>query len=159
MSKWFSVNKLSLNVRKTSYMIFGNRHVINDIRICINREEIEKVLYNYVTKFLGVYIDYRLNWKTHIEHITNKVSKSISIIYRASQKLNENALLMLYNTLILPYISYCSEVWSRTYKTNIYPLFVKQKNFLRIIGRLSRYDHTTPMFLKFNILKLFDLFE
>ena len=66
---------------------------------------------------------------------------------------------MLYNTLILPYISYCSEVWSRTYKTNIYPLFVKQKKFLRIIGRLSRYDHTTPMFLKFNILKLFDLFE
>ena len=68
-------------------MIFGNRHVINDIKICIDREEIEKV---YVTKFLGVYINYRLNWKTHIEHITNKVCKSISIIYRASQKLNEN---------------------------------------------------------------------
>ena len=66
---------------------------------------------------------------------------------------------MLYNTLILPYISYCSEVWSRTYKTNIYPLFVKQKNFLRIIGILSRYIHTTPIFLEFNILKLFDLFE
>ena len=66
---------------------------------------------------------------------------------------------MLYNTLILPYISYCSEVWSRTYKTNIYPLFVKQRKCLRIIGRLSRYDHTTPIFLKFNILKLFDLFE
>ena len=44
-------------------------------------------------------------------HIINKVSKSISIIYRASQKLNETALLMLYNTLILPYLSYCSEVW------------------------------------------------
>ena len=66
---------------------------------------------------------------------------------------------MLYNTLILPYISYCSEVWSRTYKTNVYPLFVKQKKFLRIIGILSRYDHTTPIFLKFNILKLFDMFE
>ena len=66
---------------------------------------------------------------------------------------------MLYNTLILPYLSYCSEVWGRTYKTNLNPLFVKQKTFLRIIGKLSRYDHTTPLFLKFNILKLFDLFE
>ena len=36
---------------------------------------------------------------------------------------------------------------------------VKQKNFLRSIGKLSRYDHTTPIFLKFNILKLFDLLE
>ena len=110
-------------------------------------------------KFVGVYIDYRLDWKRHIDHIMNKVSKSISIIYRASQKLNETALLMLYNTLILPYLSYCSEVWGRTYKTNLNPLFVKQKTFLRIIGKLSRYDHTTPLFLKFNILKLFDLFE
>ena len=61
----------------------------------------------------------------------NKVSKCISIIYRASQK----------------------------YKTNLNQLFVKQKTFLRIIGKLSSYDHTTPLFLKFNILKLFDLFE
>ena len=109
-------------------MIFGNRHVNNDIKICIDREEIEKV---YVIKLLGVYIDYRLNWKKHIEQITKKVSISISIIYRASQKLNENALLMLYNTLILPYISYCSEVWSRTYKTNIYIHFCQTEEIFK----------------------------
>ena len=68
-------------------------------------------------------------------------------------------LLMLYNTLILLYLSYCSEVWGRTYKTNLNPLFVIQKIFLRIIGKLSRYDYTTPLFLKFKILKLFDLIE
>ena len=111
-------------------------------------EEIEKV---HVTKFLGVYIDYRLDWKRHIDHIINKVSKGFSVIYRPSQKLNETALLMLYNTLILPYLSYCSEVWGRTCITNLNPLFVKQKKFVRIIGRLSRlrHDHTTPLFLKF----------
>ena len=151
-------------------------------------EEIEKI---HVTKFLGVYIDYRFDWKSHIDHIINKVSKSISIIYRASQmvgwlcltshrqrghletappftvpcegrgsqKLNETALLMLYNTMILPYLSYCSEVWGITYITNLNPLFVKQNNFLRIKGRLGRFDHTTPLFLNFKILKLFDLFE
>ena len=73
LNKWFAVNKLSLNVRKTSNMIFGNRHVNNDIKICIDREEIEKV---YVTKFVGFYIDYRLNWKTHIEHITKYLKVS-----------------------------------------------------------------------------------
>ena len=62
---------------------------------------------------------------------------------------------MLYNTLILPHLSYCSEVWGRTYVTNLNPLFVKQKKFVRIIGRLSKHDHTTPLFLKFKILKLF----
>ena len=38
LSKCFSINKLSLNVRKTSYMIFGNRHQINDIKILIDME-------------------------------------------------------------------------------------------------------------------------
>ena len=66
---------------------------------------------------------------------------------------------MLYNTLILTYLAYCSEVWGRTYITHLNPLFVKQKKFVRIICRLSRHDHTTSFFLIFRILKLFDLFE
>ena len=53
LSKWFSINKLSLNVTKTSYMLFGNRHVNrihNDIQIRIDMmEEIEKA---HVTKIL-----------------------------------------------------------------------------------------------------------
>ena len=47
---------------------------------------------------------------------------------------------MLYNTLILPYLSYCSEVWAITYITNLNPLFVKHKKLIRIIGRLGRQE-------------------
>ena len=53
-------------------MLFGKRHVNNDIKFCIDREEIEKV---HVTTSLGVYIDYRLDWKRHIDNIINKVSQ------------------------------------------------------------------------------------
>ena len=35
LSKWFSINKLALNVKKTSYMLFGNRHVNNDIKFVL----------------------------------------------------------------------------------------------------------------------------
>ena len=35
LSKWFSVNKVSLK----SYMLFGNRHANDNIQICIDREE------------------------------------------------------------------------------------------------------------------------
>ena len=79
LSKWFSINKLSLKVKKTSYMLFGNRHVNNDIKIRIDMEEIEKV---HVTKFLGVYIDYRLDWKRHIDHIINKVTQLFTELVR-----------------------------------------------------------------------------
>ena len=70
---------------------------------------------------------------------------------------------MLYNTLIVPYFTYCSEVlvWGRAYKNNLYPLNIKQKQIIRItcIAKIGRYDHTSPFFSKFKILKLFDLID
>jgi hypothetical protein len=51
---WFAVNKLSLNVGKTNFMLFGNRTVKSEVNITINENIINRV---YVTKFLGVYID------------------------------------------------------------------------------------------------------
>ena len=108
LNQWFSINKLSLNVKKTNFMVFGNKHINETLKIRINNEDIVKVS---ETKFLGIYLDFRLNWKKHIQNISNKVSKCIAIIYRASRVLNETALIMLYNTLVLPYFTYCSEVW------------------------------------------------
>ena len=55
---WFEVNKLSLNVSKTSFMVFGKRRNDPGINILINNENIERV---YETKFLGVIIDDRIS--------------------------------------------------------------------------------------------------
>ena len=84
-----------------------------------------------------------------------------SIIYRANRVLNEAALIMSCNTLVLPYFTYCSEVWGRAYTNNLYPLKfnIKQKKIVRIIAKIGRYDHTSPFFSKFKILKLFDLLD
>ena len=48
-------------------------------------------------KFLGVCIDHQITWKGHITYISNKLSKSIAIIYRASHVLDAKALYCLYN--------------------------------------------------------------
>ena len=90
LKEWFSINKLSLNVKKTNFMVFGNKHINEALKIRINNEDIVKVS---ETKFLGIYIDFILNWKKHIQNISNKVSKCIAIIYRASRVSNEAALI------------------------------------------------------------------
>ena len=67
LNEWFSINKLSLNVKKTNFMVFGNKHIIETLKIRINNEDIVKVI---ETKFSGIYIDFRLNWKkTYSEYI------------------------------------------------------------------------------------------
>ena len=78
-------------------MHFGNKLVNNDNIIYISNGKFVRVL---KARFLGVIIDYRLNCKRHIEDVMSKISKSVSILYRASQRLNVDALIMIYNPLI-----------------------------------------------------------
>ena len=91
LNSWFAVNKISLNVSKTNYMIFGNKKIDKymNIRVGINGISIDRV---YNITFLGVTIDDKLNWKEHIKMIQSKLSKTTAIIYKASHVLTERAL-------------------------------------------------------------------
>ena len=67
LSVLFAVNKLILNVSKTNFMVFGNsKHRNTTLQVSIKNSNIKTV---YVTKFLGILIDDRLNWKEHISLI------------------------------------------------------------------------------------------
>ena len=78
-------------------------------------------------RFHGVCIDDEITWKDHITYISNKLSKSIAIIYRASHVLDTNALYCLYNTIFNPHLNHCIEVSVNTNKNNINPVFILQK--------------------------------
>ena len=130
LTNWFRVNKLSLNVAKSNYMVFGKKSsVISGIKL--NGITLEKVL---TTKFLGVHIDYRFRWCTHIQTVQRKVAKVIGVMYKIKNIVDMNVLLMIYKTLTLPYLSYCSEIWGNTYESRLHDLIVLQKRAIRIIG-------------------------
>ena len=61
ISAWFSANLLSLNLKKTNYILFGNKKM-PDTCIKLNNEAISRV---YQTKFLGVLIQANLKWNEH----------------------------------------------------------------------------------------------
>ena len=73
LKDWFAVNKLSLNVNKTNYMLFSNSKGTSDVEIKIDRATVNRV---HSTKFLGVIIDEKLTWKGHIDLVKSKVAKS-----------------------------------------------------------------------------------
>ena len=60
ISLWFQTNLLSLNVSKTSYIVFTNGVVSSNIDLFIDDVKIDRV---FETKFLGVVITHRLSWK------------------------------------------------------------------------------------------------
>ena len=99
---WLSVNKLSLNVDKTNYILFGNRKYIDNVCISMNNSIITRVR---ATQFLGVIIDEKLTWKDHISLVRSKLAKTVGILYRVRHLLNRSALFILYCPLFLPYLT------------------------------------------------------
>jgi len=153
---WFSANKLSLNLTKTNYMLFSTKHLAinNEHTISMCNTDIARV---DACKFLGVYIDDKLNWTKQSSQIQTKLSKTLGILYRTRNLLDETTLKTLYNSLFLPYLNYCCEIWGNTLKTNLRPIELLQRKSLRLISNVSRYECTTPLFARFNLLKFKDL--
>ena len=72
--RYCATNKLSINLKKTNFMLITNSNKkIRDIQI----KNIEK---RDFIKYLGIYIDKNLNWDYQIKHVNNKIAKNTGII-------------------------------------------------------------------------------
>ena len=112
--EWMNVNKLSLNIKKTKYMLFTlHKKPRSTGDIFIDHEPIEKVEH---FKFLGVIIDSKLSWVDHIQFIKKKISKGLGILCKAIIVLKLRTLLTLFYSFIYPYILYCIEIWGSASK-------------------------------------------
>ena len=158
ISDWLKANKLTLNIDKTYYMVFhrGRRKCFGNTELFIDNIKIKQT---ETMKYLGVIIDTKLNWISHITLVKNKVAKGIGIIRRARPLLNKSALRNLYHTFIYPYLTYCVEVWGSAKSVHLSPILLLQKKIIRLITFSERLAHTEPIFLQLNILPIDKLIQ
>ena len=153
--EWLSANKLSLNIKKTKYMVFRyprkTNRLMPNLAISLNGHLLERVN-NF--DFLGLTIDETLSWKKHIEKIATKISKVIGILSRCKRYLHSTVMVKIYNSLILSRINYGITCWGFDTK-RIYKL---QKKALRIICKTKYNAHSDPLFIKLKTLKVKDIF-
>ena len=106
-----------------------------------------------VTKFLGILIDNNLSWKSHTNDITKIVSKYNVIIRKVRPFLNKDSPHTLYNTLVLPHLSYYTIVWGDKNNSNLDSLCITQKKIIRKCTNSIWLEHTTPLFLSLKNFK------
>ena len=150
---WLRINKLSLNLKKTHFIIFRRQRA----KVKLNEELVidnVKIKMKDSTKFLGVLIDRYLNFQDHIKYISGKVSRGIGILYKCKRLFHQRTLLTLYNSFIYPHLNYCNTVWCNTYSSYLEPLSKLQTRAVRMITGSRKYDHTDPLFMNLKLLKL-----
>ena len=115
ISTWLATNKLVLNINKTNYMIFtsrGKSYNKNVTNIKIDGNNIQQV---NKTKFLGIIIEEHLNWATHISHLCNIIARNVGILQKLRYFVPAYVLKMLYHSLILSHLQYCTLLWVNSY--------------------------------------------
>ena len=153
--EWLAINKLSLNISKTKFMIFHYYqrrigHLIPEIKI-------NNILIQQVSdfNFLGLTIDENFTWNPHIQKIAARISRSLGVMSRLKNILPLPILRLLYNSLILPHLQYAILTWGHRCK-HIVKL---QKKAIRTITRSKYNAHTEPLFKQLNLLKVEDIFK
>ena len=157
--EWFMSTKLRINVNKTVAMLFHTRQ--KRVNIDENSIVIDGNIIPFTTNtmFLGINIDNNLSWKAHINYIAAKISKGVGVLSRLIKELSYNILILIYNTILLPYLTYCCITLGFTYQTYINKIFTIQKKAICIITHSPFQCHSSPLFKKTNNLNIFQIIE
>ncbi len=154
VSEWLKANRLTLNTKKTKFVVFGSRHRLRQVpvlNLSINGEKLEQVEH---MKYLGVILDNYLTFDQHVEYIHGKAVKKLGIVRKAREFLDRGTSVKLYQSLVLPHMDYCDIVYSCTSEANLQKLQKIQNCACRILLRCDRRAHVKEMHKHLNFLDL-----
>ena len=153
ISEWLLSNKLSLNIKKTKYMVFHtNQRRVLYPNLYLNMMKIERVTQ---FNFLGIVLSSNLKWNKHTGHISKKISRAIGVMYRLKQIYPHAVLLTLYQAIIYPHYIYGLLVWGSKIE-NGHPLHLLQRKALRIVAIQDYSAHSEPICKALNLVKVPD---
>ena len=145
LNRW----KIKINTAKTDALLITNsRDAPRSITIRGTR-----IAFQQSVKYLGIHIDSKLTWRTHIKEINRTANRRLGKLYRllTSNALSHNLKLIIYKVMIRPCLTYACPVWSTAAPTNMKKLQITQNKTLRIATDTPR---RTPVSLLHHRLQI-----
>ena len=154
---WCSANALEINPNKSAIVTLPPklRSPFPVLNIYYNNALIKMCA---SSKYLGINLDTKLDFKSHIANIEIKISRSIGILNKLRSLFPSSTLLLLYFTLIHPHLLYGLPLWGCTFGSYLKKLQSLQYKAIRIISNTSRRSSITKQYHNLGILKIIDLY-
>lgn len=148
--KWLDDNNLKINLNKTNIIYFNQRNPLKkQFNIHYDNNIIQEV---ENTKFLGLQIDKKLNWKTHLDNLNKKICKSAYALTALSPIISTDALLTAYYGIAESHLRYGLIFWGNS--TEKETIFKSQKRCIRAMFKLKSTDSCKSYFKEYKILTL-----
>ena len=153
---WCLCNRLSINTVKTYFMLFSNVSYNLPlpplvIKSHLNYDVIQRVRF---IKFLGVFFDENITFKKHVNYVTQRLTRTSSLIYQLRDLMPSFVLLTMYHAHVSSVLSYCNIIWSSAHPTTLKSLVTIQKRIIRNITHSAFDAHTEPLFQETKILNI-----
>ena len=115
LDNWSGIWQINFNYDKCTHMHLGKDQEFSTYSM---RQNGAPVIVNQFTeqKDLGVTIDNKLKFVSHIQAMVKKANRNLGIVKRAFSYLDKTVFLNLYKTIVHPHLEYASTVWSVLYK-------------------------------------------
>lgn len=149
LSEHLVMCKLKLNIDKTKYMLIGRKNDMNGNIISVSGNALTQV---DNIKYLGIMIDQKLNFKEHLTYTHKKIAKKVYFLGRLRNKMDRSTKLLVYKSLILPHIEYCSSILFLTTDQEIHGLQLLQNKALRHILKRDVYTNIDTMLRQLELL-------
>ena len=152
LNVWLNANKLAINLTKTVQMNLKpsasnpafslNQTVINCKPVC---------------KYLGIYIDNKLSFHSHVDYVTKRLGKQCGIISKLRHYVPRFQIINYYHSNVAPIIQYGILVYGCCSYSRLNPIFSLQKKFLKFVYFRNRRDHCNDVFFSNEILTVYEL--
>lgn len=125
---WCSSHDLQLNVKKCQFVRFSRKKEMIDYPYSINGEVLRE---DSVVKDLGIYVDNKLRFDTHMKNTCSKAMSTLGFVKRHSSSFEADTVKLLYMTLVRPILEYNTPVWCPHYNCDISLVESVQRKFVR----------------------------
>ena len=112
--EWGNRNKLNFAAHKTNAMLLTRKTKYDPLRLCMSGTTIELVK---EIKILGLVIDHRLSFKSHVSAQIKKAAniyKQLACAAKVYWGLNSDVIRTIYVAVVEPIIMYAASAWSRS---------------------------------------------
>lgn len=132
-SNWCQLNQMVLNPSKCSTITFSRKRTPTLFNYTILGKNLTR---ESSVKDLGVMLDSKLSFKTHISYLCSKASKQLGMLFRMTKYFRDvHCLKTLYVSLVRSTLEYGSVVWSPFYHNDIGRIEAIQRKFTRFALR------------------------
>lgn len=140
--EWFEANSLIVNTQKTEKVVFS----LNNLML----EE------NTSAKLLGIYLDSKLNWCSHVDNLCKKLSRVVYLLRKLRNCVSKDVLLLVYYALFQSQLRYGVVLWGNS--TSAQRVLIWQKKALRAMKGVPDRETCVPIFKEYKIMTLPSLY-